>query len=72
LPGWTRFAIGRPCASAGAKLKSVSSLFSRKPRTIWRAPNWSSMVVVIAIALPWPSTMLMCEVPYSTCSGPGA
>ena len=30
------------------------------------------MVVVIATTWPRPSTMLMCEVPYSTCSGMGA
>jgi hypothetical protein len=43
----------------GAKLKSVSSLLSRKPPrraalvvTIWRAPKTSSMVVVMARALP--------------------
>jgi hypothetical protein len=31
LPGSTRLATGRPWASAGTKLKSVSWLFSRKP-----------------------------------------
>ena len=72
LPGCTRLAMGWPCASAGAKLKSVSSLFSRKPLTIWRAPNWSSMVVVMASALPRPSTMLMWLVPYSGCGAIGA
>jgi hypothetical protein len=77
LPGCTRLAMGLPCASAGSKAKSVSSLFSKKPPsppvtpTIWRAPNWLSMVVVIASALPQPSTMLMCDVPYSGWSALG-
>ena len=71
--------MGWPCASVGAKLKSVSSLLSKKPPrraalvvTIWREPNWSSMVVVMATALPKASTMLMWLVPYSGCSGMGA
>ena len=72
LPGSTRLATGRPVASAGAKLKSLSSLFSRKPRTIWRAPKASSMVVVIDTARPSASTMLMWLVPYSICSAIGA
>ncbi|MNT75905.1 hypothetical protein D3C72_2148510 [compost metagenome] len=72
LPGCTRLAMGWPCASVGAKLKSVSSLFSKKPLTICRAPNWSSMVVVMATALPKASTMLMWLVPYSGWSGMGA
>jgi hypothetical protein len=32
LPGSTRLAMGLPAASVGARLKSVNSLFSRKPR----------------------------------------
>ena len=32
--------------------KSVSWLFNRKPRTIMREPNTSSIVVVIDSALP--------------------
>ena len=72
LPGCTRLAMGWPSAPVGTKLKSVSSLFSRKPFTIWRAPKASSMVVVIASALPCASTMLMWLVPYSGCSGMGA
>ena len=51
LPGSTRLATGRPNWS-GRKEKSVSSLFSRKPRTITRAPNASSIVVVSETALP--------------------
>jgi hypothetical protein len=35
-------------------LKSVSSLFSRKPRTITRLPLFASMVVVIDSAFPSP------------------
>ena len=50
---------------------SVSSLLSRKPCTIWRAPKASSMLLVIASALPQASTTLICEVPCSTCSGIG-
>ena len=61
LPGCTRFATGSPSA-CGTKEKSVSWLFSRKPRTITRAPNTSSIVVVIDNALPKPSTTEMCEV----------
>ncbi len=59
LPGCTRLATGLPSASAGAKLKSVSSLLSKKPpalpvppSVIRREPNWSSIVVVMAMALP--------------------
>jgi hypothetical protein len=72
LPGCTRLATGLPSASVGAKLKSVSSLFSRKPLTIWRAPKTSSMVVVMARALPCASTMLMWLVPYSGWGAIGA
>ena len=66
LPGCTRLAMGWPCASVGAKLKSVSSVVEQEAPlraafvvTICRAPNWSSMVVVMATALPKASTMLM-------------
>ena len=52
LLAWTRLAIGRPCTSRGTKLKSVSSLFNKNPRTIWRAPKAFSIVVVIASAFP--------------------
>ena len=72
LPGSTRLATGRPCSSAGAKLKSVSSLLSKKPPgrlgsvlTMRREPKPDSMVVVMASALPKASTMLMWLVPYS-------
>ena len=53
-------------------VKSVSSLLSRKPLTIWRAPKASSMVVVMASALPCASMMLMWLVPYSGCAAMGA
>ena len=72
LPGSTRLAIGLPLASVGAKLKSVSSLLSKKPLTMRRAPKPASMVVVMATALPCASTMLMWLVPYSGWSGMGA
>jgi hypothetical protein len=78
LPGSTRLAIGRPWLSVGSKLKSVSSLFNRKPPgapvtlTIWREPNCASMVVVMASALPSASTMLMWDVPCSGWSAIGA
>ncbi len=61
LPGCTRFEIG-PFASATSKEKSVNWLLSKKPSTIWREPNASSIVVVIEIALPLASTIEMCDV----------
>jgi hypothetical protein len=51
LPGATAFAASRP-SSTGMKLKSVSSLFSRKPRTITKLPKMASIVVVMETALP--------------------
>src|SRR5512135_2683695 len=61
LPGCTRFATGNP-SDRGVNEKSVSWLFNRKPRTITREPNTSSIVVVIDSALPKRSTTEMCEV----------
>ena len=62
LPASTRFATGLP-SSTGANEKSVSSLLSRNPPSvISRLPNASSIVVVIATALPSPSTIEMCDV----------
>ena len=79
LPGCTRLAMGLPSASAGAIEKSVNSLLSKKPPTlplppslIRRAPNTSSIVVVIATARPSASTIEMWLVPTSGCSGCGA
>ena len=46
--------------------------FTRQDGTIWREPNPSSMEVVIAMELPSASTMEICEVPNSACSGMGA
>ena len=58
--------MGLP-SSVVAKEKSVSSLLSRKPLFVMRrAPNPSSMVVVIDTALPLRSTMEMWLVPNST------
>ena len=51
LPGATLLATGAP-SSTGRKLKSVSSLLSRKPRTMMRLPKNDSIVVVIETALP--------------------
>ena len=65
LPPSTRFATGTPF-SFGTNEKSVSSLLSRKPRTMICEPNTFSIVVVIAIALPKPSTTEMCEVDASS------
>ena len=62
LPGSTRLATGRP-SRAGRKEKSVSSLLSRKPRTINCEPNAPSMVVVIDTALPSPSMIEIWLVP---------
>ena len=54
MPGSTRLATGLP-SSSGRKEKSVSSLLSRKPpAVISRAPNPSSIVVVIETAFPLP------------------
>src|SRR5205814_9711878 len=62
LPASTRLATGLP-SSSGANEKSVSSLLSRKPlRVIRRLPKASSIVVVIATALPYGSTMEICDV----------
>ena len=79
LPGSTRFAMGKPLTSFGAKLKSVNSLFNKKPPTLPRSeltinlePKLASMVVVMATARPWASTTLMWLVPYSVCVGMGA
>ena len=59
LPGSTRLATGLPSPPVGLKLKSVSWLLSKKPParpaprfTIWREPQASSIVVVMATALP--------------------
>src|SRR5512135_2347096 len=70
LPGSTRLATGRP-PDCGTNEKSVSWLFSRKPRTITRAPNTSS-IVVVASALPYLSTTEMCEVEVFGGDGSGA
>ena len=52
LPGSTRLATGLPSAT-GTNEKSVSWLLSRKPLSVMSAaPNASSIVVVIATALP--------------------
>src|SRR6266851_2475574 len=51
LPPAMRFATFRPCSS-GTNEKSVSSLLSRKPRTMIREPKAFSIVVVMASALP--------------------
>ena len=55
--GWTRLATGLP-RTEGTSEKSVSSLLSRKPRTMSRDPKMFSIVVVIETALPLPSMML--------------
>src|SRR3954447_2220581 len=56
LPGSTRLATG--CSGVPAeKEKSVSSLLSRKPRTIRPDPKLLSIVVVIETALPDLSTI---------------
>ena len=51
LPGCTRFATG-PCASVGAKEKSVSWLFKRNPAAMRREPKGRSTLVVNETALP--------------------
>ena len=51
LPGATRLATATPSTS-GRKEKSVSWLFKRKPPTINREPKLSSMLEVMATALP--------------------
>ena len=51
LPGATRLATPMP-SSTGWKLKSVSSLFNRNPRTITWLPKKDSMVLVMDTALP--------------------
>src|SRR3954469_23861883 len=56
LPGSTRLATG--CSGVPAeKEKSVSSLLSRKPRTIRPDPKLLSIVVVIETVLPNLSTI---------------
>ena len=62
LPGATRLATAPP-SSTGRKLKSVSSLLSRNPRTMMRLPKNASIVVVIETALPSRSTIEICVVP---------
>ena len=47
LPAATRLAIRLPLASVGAGEKSVSWLFSRKPRVMWNEPMPDSTVVVM-------------------------
>src|SRR4051794_41700429 len=64
----TRFAVGLP-SSVGTKLKSVSSLLRRKPLFVMRrAPKPSSIVVVMATALPCPSITEIWLVPGSISS----
>ncbi len=53
----------------GAKSKSVSSLLSRKPRTMMRLPKPDSMVVVMATASPFSSTIEKWLVPFSLSPG---
>jgi len=79
LPGCTRLAIGRPCASAGTLEKSVSWLLRRNPPAspvppslMMREPNAASTEDVIATARPSASTMLTWLVPCSGCPGCGA
>src|SRR3546814_1826047 len=61
LSASTRLATGRPSAR-GAKEKSVSSLFSMKPRAMRCEPNAPSMEAVMDTALPWASTTERWEV----------
>ena len=68
LPGATLLATPTP-SSTGRKLKSVSSLFSRKPWTMMRLPKKASIVVVIETALPSPSTIEICVVPGISSTG---
>ena len=63
LPPATAFATGRPFASTGAKEKSVSWLFRKKPSTMRPVPKIDSTVVVIQLTLPRLSTMVKSEVP---------
>ena len=72
LPGATALAAGAPSRCRGSNEKSVSWLFSRKPSTMWNAPNADSMVVVNDAALPCRSTTLMWLVPCSGGAGTGA
>src|SRR5215213_615737 len=67
LPGPGRFGSGTP-AVLGTKLKSVSSLFSRKPRpgTVIPDPPVCSMVRVYATTLPQRSATVRCVVPCSS------
>jgi len=52
LPPCTRLATTLP-SIVGSKEKSVSSLFSMNPPAVMsRLPNWSSIDVVMATALP--------------------
>ncbi|MNT58123.1 hypothetical protein D3C72_1955410 [compost metagenome] len=62
LPACTLLAMGLPAASVAVNEKSVSWLFSKKPRTICRLPKPFSMVVVMDTALPALSMMDMCVV----------
>ncbi|MNN51127.1 hypothetical protein D3C81_1657460 [compost metagenome] len=64
LPGCTRFATGTP-STEGTGLKSVSSLFSRKPLVMWYEPSPDSMVVVIDTTLPYLSCSDRWVVPRS-------
>src|SRR6056297_2549957 len=65
LPGATALAIGTPSA-CDRKEKSVSSLFNRKPLVIKREPKPFSIVVVMDRALPYWSTIEICDVDGSS------
>ena len=56
-------------APPGVKSKSVSWLLSRNPRTMMRLPKPLSMVVVIATASPFDSTIEKWLVPLSMSPG---
>src|SRR3954452_20748009 len=67
LPGPGRFGSGTP-AVTGTKLKSVSSLLSRKPQpgTVMPEPPVCSMVRVYDATSPQRSATVRCVVPWSS------
>ena len=67
LLAWMRLAIG-PLESLASTEKSVSWLFSRKPRVKWNEPMPLSIVVVMTTTLPSLSTIDMCVVPLPSCT----
>ena len=65
FPPITRLATGAPFFS-GEKVKSVNSLFKKKPPATNWLPNGPSIVDVILAILPLRSTAVKCVVPATS------